>query len=167
PGDTVANLMVTKIGADGMVCVYASQGTELIIDVAGYFPTGNTYNPLVPARLMDTRVKGSTIDGLFLGDGVREAGEVTELTVTNRGGVPIRARTVVLNVTVTEPSGAGFVTVYPCGVATPLASNLNFEAGTTAANAVVVKVGDDGKVCFFSSRSTQLIVDVNGYFPSG
>ena len=73
----------------------------------------------------------------------------------------------VLNVTVTEPSGAGFVTVYPCGVATPLASNLNFEAGTTAANAVVVKVGDDGKVCLFSSRSTQLIVDVNGYFPSG
>jgi hypothetical protein len=68
---------------------------------------------------------------------------------------------------VTQPSGAGYVTVYPCGVATPLASNLNFEAGMTVANAVIVKVGSDGKVCLFSSKSTQLIVDVNGFFPSG
>jgi hypothetical protein len=89
------------------------------------------------------------------------------LTVTNRGGVPNNAGTVVLNVTVTEPTSAGFVTVYPCGIATPLASNLNYEAGTTVANAVVVKVGADGKVCLFNSRSSQLVVDVNGFFPSG
>ena len=166
-GATVANLIASKIGDGGAVCVYTSQGIDLIVDVAGYFPAGASYSSLVPARLLDTRATGSTIDGQFVGGGAREAGEVTELTVTNRGGVPAGAGTVVLNVTVTEPSGAGYVTVYPCGVNTPLASNLNFEAGTTAANAVIVKVGNDGKVCLFSSRSTQLIVDVNGYFPSG
>ena len=166
-GDTVANLMVSKIGDGGAVCVYTSQATDLVVDAAGFFPAGNSYNSLVPARLLDTRQTGATIDGQFVRSGLREAGEITELTVTDRGGVPATARTVVLNVTVTEPSGSGYVTVYPCGIATPLASNLNFEAGTTAANAVVVKVGVDGKVCLFSSRSTQLIVDVNGFFPSG
>jgi HYR domain len=166
-GATVANLIAAKIGDGGSVCVYTSQPTHVIVDVAGFFPAGSSYTSLVPARLLDTRATGSTIDGQFVGAGAPEAGEVTELTVTNRGGVPAGAATVVLNVTVTEPSAAGFVTVYPCGIATPLASNLNFEAGATGANAVIAKVGADGKVCLFTSRSTQLIVDVNGFFPSG
>ena len=48
------------------------------------------------------------------------------LQVTGRGAVPGDATAVVLNVTVTQPLGSGFVTVYPCGDPRPLASNLNF-----------------------------------------
>jgi len=165
-GMTVANMVVSKIGDGGAVCIFASQGTQVIVDVAGYFPATTTFNSLVPARLMDTRPNQSTIDGLFLGAGPREAGEITELQVTNRGGVPSGAATVVLNVTVTEPSAEGFLTVYPCGVTPPLASNLNFLQGSTVANAVIAKVGVDGKVCFFNSKKTQIVVDVNGFFPA-
>lgn len=88
-----------------------------------------------------------------------------QLTVVGRAGVPVDASAVVLNVTVTDPAAAGFVTVFPCGVVQPTASNLNFVAGSTVPNAVIAKVGDGGKVCLFSSQATQLIVDVNGYFP--
>jgi hypothetical protein len=85
-----------------------------------------------------------------------------ELQVGGRGGVAADAKAVALNVTVTEASDAGFVTVFPCGVAIPTASNLNFVAGGTVANAVITKVGTGGKVCLFANRTTHLIVDVNG-----
>jgi hypothetical protein len=73
----------------------------------------------------------------------------------------------VLNVTAVEPSSAGFVTVFPCsagdgGGRPPEASNLNFKAGQTVANAVVSMVGTGGAVCAFSSVDTDLLVDVNG-----
>jgi hypothetical protein len=70
----------------------------------------------------------------------------------------------VLNVTVDQPSAAGFLTVYRCGTSTPNASNVNFSAGQTTANSVTVSVGTNGKVCVYSSSSTQLIVDVDASF---
>ena len=164
-GATLANMVVSKLGQGGAVCVFTNQGTHLVVDVSGYFPLGSSYHSLVPARLLETRPGETTIDAQFLGAGLREAGEVTELTVANRGGVPTGVSSVVFNVTVTGPTADGFVTVYPCGIPTPLASNLNFEPGQTVANAVVVKVGSDGTVCLFNSKPTHLVVDVNGYFP--
>ncbi|MEY2415871.1 MAG: hypothetical protein QOH53_1205, partial [Ilumatobacteraceae bacterium] len=162
-GSTVANLVVAKIGAGGAVCIYNNQGTHLVVDVNGYFPGTTSYHPLDPARLLDTRPGMSTIDTQFVGAGLLPAGTVSELTVAGRGGVPANAATVVLNVTVTEPTAAGFITVYPCGISTPLASNLNYGIGTTVAIAAVVQVGSNGKVCLFNSGATQLVVDVNGY----
>ena len=104
---------------------------------------------------------------LFNGVGLRGAGSVTALPVLGRGGVGGDAGAVVLNVTVTDPQAAGFVTVFPCGSAQPNASSLNYVAGATVANAVVVKVGDGGQVCLFTQSATHLIADVNGYFPVG
>jgi alpha-tubulin suppressor-like RCC1 family protein len=75
---------------------------------------------------------------------------------------------VVLNVTVTEPSGMSFVTVFPGGQARPLASSLNVVAGQTVANAVVVKPGADGTVALYNDRgSAHVVVDVAGWMPPG
>ena len=98
-----------------------------------------------------------------VGEGI--ATLLTELAVIGRGGVAASATSVVLNVTVTQPKGAGFVSVYPCGLSQPVVSNLNFAAGQTIPNAVVVKVGTDGKVCLYTLAATHLLVDVGGYFP--
>jgi hypothetical protein len=113
---------------------------------------------------LDTRPGASTVDGQLAGFGERPAGTVTELHVTGRAGVPADATSVVLNVTVTEPQQAGYVTVFPCGTAVPNASNLNFVAGQTIPNAVIAKVGTNGNVCLYSSARTQLVADVNGWF---
>jgi hypothetical protein len=165
-GATVANLVVAKIGASGSVCIFTNSAIDLIADVNGYFPATTSYKPLDPARLLETRSGLSTIDGLFNGIGLRSVNEITELTVTSRGGVPLGAATVVLNVTVAGSTAPGFVTVYPCGITAPLASNLNYGVNTVVANAVTVKVGTDGKVCLRNSGPTELVVDVNGYLPT-
>ena len=68
----------------------------------------------------------------------------------------------VLNVTVTEPTQAGFLTAFPCGQALPPTSNLNYVPGQTIAASVLVPPGPDGRVCLFVSGTTHVVVDVFG-----
>ena len=77
---------------------------------------------------------------------MRAGGTTTALTVAARGGVSDDADAVVLNVTVTDPQAAGYITVYPCGSEQPNTSSINYTAGSTIANAVIVKVGYAGQV---------------------
>jgi Regulator of chromosome condensation (RCC1) repeat len=129
----------------------------------GFYAAASSYTPLVPARLLESRLGAITVDGLSQGTGFRAAGSVTELQVSGRGGVPADASAAVLNVTVTGAQGDGFVTVWPCGTDKPNASSLNFAAGQTIANAVITKVGSGGKVCLSTSTATHLLADINGY----
>jgi trimeric autotransporter adhesin len=163
-GLTIAGLAIAKVSSSGSVCIYTSAATHLVADVGGYFPSTTSYGPLEPARLLDTRPTGGTIDSAFVGANRRPAGTVTELAVAGRGGVPVGVETVVLNVTVTAPTAAGYITVYPCGTPPPDASSVNYDAGTTIANAVAAQLSATGTVCLFNSAPTQLLVDVNGYF---
>lgn len=68
-----------------------------------------------------------------------------------------------LNVTAVLPQGPGFLTVYPCGSLRPLASKVNYFAGQVVPNAVLAKIGTDGKVCIFTLAATHILVDVNGF----
>jgi hypothetical protein len=72
---------------------------------------------------------------------------------------------VALKVTVTQPRAAGFVTVYPDGPPRPGTSSVNFSAGQTVANSVIVAVGAGGLVDFSntSAGSVQIITDVSGW----
>ena len=125
-------------------------------------PVQGTFTPLDPVRVLDTR------DGTGVADqhrGPLGAGQVTELTMAGISGVPaVGAGAVVLNVTATEAPGDGFITSFPCGEARPTASNLNFTHGVNVPNQVTVKVGVDGKVCFFASAKVQLIADLSGWY---
>lgn len=163
-GVTVPNAVITKIGTGGKVCIYTEKAVDLIVDVNGQYPAGTAYSPLVPARLLDSRSPGGdTVDDISQAIGTRTAGSTTELVVATRGNVPAYATAAVLNVTVTNVTGEGFVTVWPCGVNRPNASNLNYVAGKTVPNAVITKIGTDGKVCFYTEAAVDLIVDVNGF----
>jgi hypothetical protein len=127
---------------------------------------GGILTPLAPARVLDTRN----------GTGVPAAGPVAahgtvQLAVLGQGGVPAAGvAAVVLNVTVTSPTAAGFITVYPGPklAQPPTASNLNFSAGETIPNLVVARVGSDGKVDLFngSAGTVHLVADVSGWFGS-
>ena len=94
------------------------------------------------------------------------AGQTLDLQVTGRGGVPSSGvGAVVLNVTATGPTTTGFLTVFPTGVTRPNASNLNFNAGETIPNRVMVGVGTGGKVSIFNpAGTTNVVADVNGWF---
>ena len=78
--------------------------------------------------------------------------------------VPPNARSVVLNVTATDPDAPGFLTVYPGNAPRPFTSNLNYLTGETIPNAVIVGLGPTGTVDIFTLRATHVVVDVVGYF---
>ena len=115
---------------------------------------------MAPLRLMDTR---SGQGGTRLA-----AGSVVPLPVVSlleqAAGAPADVAAVVLNVTAAGAGAAGFVTVFPCGSAPPLASNLNYVAGDVVPNQVTVGVGPAGDVCFTSLADVDLIVDATGAY---
>lgn len=159
PGQTVANLVVARVGAGGRVCLYTMGSAHVVADVNGWFPTGTGYVPASPQRLLDTR-PATVVGGV---PGRVLAGSTRQLVVAG-GGTQPAGRAVVLNVTVTDPATAGYVTVWPCGSPKPMASNLNVSPGLVAANLAVVAVDATGTVCFFASTTVDLIVDRNGDF---
>jgi hypothetical protein len=118
------------------------------------------YTALAPLRLLDTRVSHQTLG----------PGDTLALTVTGGAdAVPADSTAVTLNVTVTDTSAAAWLAVYPAGGAIPLVSNLNWSAGQTVANLVIVPVGTDGQVTFYLPGGyADVVVDLEGYFaPEG
>ena len=167
-GQTVPNLVIAPVGANGDVALYnGSAGTvHLIADVSGYYLSGlptvpGAFGSLTPDRLLDTR------SGLGAPKVSVAAGGRVQLQVGGRGGVPdSEVSAVVLNITVVAPTKPGFVTVYGEGTARPGTSNLNFVAGQTVPNLVIAPVGPGGKVALYngSAGTVQLIADVSGWF---
>ena len=76
---------------------------------------------------------------------------------------------VALNVTVANPTAAGYITVWPSGALRQQTSNLNFQAGQNIPNLIIVPVGPDGKIQLYngSPGTVQLIADVAGYIIGG
>jgi hypothetical protein len=169
-GQDVPNLVVVALSSRGTVCVQPSEAaTHLIADLAGVFPSSSSYRPRTPARLLDTRLGTSTVDGQAVGIGRRSAGTRYELTVAGRAGVPSDVEAVVLNVTATATDRSGFLSVWPCDTPNPPdASTLNFAADHDIPGLVVVQVSPSGTVCLQStSGGTHLIADLEGWFPAG
>jgi WD40 repeat protein len=167
-GQTVPNLVVVPVSADGTVSLdNGSAGSvQLVADVFGYYTSGapaavGAFGALAPHRLLDTR------EGIGAAKRAVPANGSVRVKVTGLGGVPAAGvSAVVLNVTVTSPRAKGYITAYAGGTARPDASNVNFVAGRTVPNLVVVPVGADGTVSLdnVSAGSTQLLADVFGYF---
>lgn len=132
---------------------------------AGAAVDGSRFVAVTPQRILDSRSgQGPADDGVV---GVVASGEVVDVQATGRMGVPLSGVTaVVLNVTITEALGAGFVQVFPTGVGTVgSSSNLNVEySGQTIANQVTVPVGAGGKVSLFVQGGGHVLADVFGYY---
>ena len=128
---------------------------------------GGSLQPVLPARLVESRLGEKTVDGESEGFGQVDAESITRFVVAGRGGVPEGADAAMLNVTAVFPESAGFLTVWSCDGDVPVASSVNYAAGVVAPNAVLTALNDDGEACVYSLSATDLIVDVNGYVPIG
>ena len=170
--DTKANLVEVALGRGGQISVYNQAGTtQVVVDVEGWYdsvqPTSGAglYNPVTPARIADTRPgSGEPYQGSSLG-----AGKSLTIQVAGRGGIPTSgAGAVVMNVTATDATTPSYLTVYPAGGSQPVASNLNFYAGETVPNQVVVPLGAGGAVTVYNALGTvDVVVDVAGWFTDG
>jgi hypothetical protein len=121
---------------------------------------------LVPGRVYETRAGMATVDGLQQATGRRAAGQVTEVTIGGRATVPVNAEAAIVNATAINPSDQGFITIYPCGTPRPDASTLNYSPGQVIANGATIKLGTDAKICVYTHRAMDLIIDVTGYIPT-
>ncbi len=158
PGQTVPNLVIVEVPPSGVISFFNSRGdTDVIADVVGYFDEDRSdesgrFVPFVPERLYDSRESTPDHPAAPLGPG-------ESLVYSDQ----LLASAYVLNVTATEPTSAGYLTVYPFPGDVPLASNLNFVAGQTVANLAYAPAGPD--VGFFNSAgNTHIVVDLFGAF---
>lgn len=171
-GDNRANNLVVPLSATGSLsAVYRSttgKKTHLIVDVTGYFlanDTGATFKSLTPARILDTR-SNKGLAGKFVN------GTARQLTVAGFGGVPAGAKAITGNLTVTQQSAGGYLSVSP-GVpaATPATSNLNFPVSDNRANGLFAPLDGAGKLWIVyksvAGSTTHVILDVTGYFVQG
>ena len=155
-GQIRANSSITRVDASGAFRVFTSATSQVVVDVVGAFvpassSTGGRFVARPPTRLFDSR------NGATLAPG-------TNVTVPIPAGVPGDSVALALNVTVTESTGAGFVTEYPAGRQMPTSSILNVDqANQTRAAAGIFPVSGSG-VALFLSGGGHIVVDLLGYF---
>jgi uncharacterized repeat protein (TIGR01451 family) len=134
----------------------ASASTALT-EVRGFYT-------LPPCRVADTR--GAV--GVPIGGPALAAGEQRPIDVRERCGLPGNAVGVSYNITITGPTSAGNLRLYPQGPPS-LSSVINYVSGQTRANNGIVQIPASGVIvaqCDQASGSVHLILDVNGYFTS-
>ncbi len=161
-GDIRANTVVTPVSASGTICVQSSTGIDLAFDLLGHFATsGFSFQPLVPVRMFDSRVRTSDLNQATNGRTLA-AGQVITLAVAGKQGVPAGAKAASVNITAVTAGAGSYVTAYPCG-ARPLASNVNITPNQPAnANGAMVKLSASGDLCLFAAEPVHVIVDING-----
>jgi hypothetical protein len=170
PGQTVPNMVTVAVGDSGAVDVFNAAGaTHVLFDVVGFYSTADGpaglryFTQYFPMRAFDTRNGAGGVAAQPLGPG----GSL-EFQFGGSGDVPTGARAVVMNVTVTAPTGWGYLSVFPADVARPEVSSLNFVPGQTVANLVTVPLSANGRVRFHNAvGSTHVIADVFGYYAEG
>jgi hypothetical protein len=158
---TIEEVVPTNSG--GIAVVPMSQGGACGSGSASASVAAGTFNPLPPARILDTR-NGINTSRFPVGQGKSILVDIRGL-----GGVPDNGRVsaVALNVTATDSTLGGFLSVHPTDVSLPDISNLNMVPGQTVPNLVIAKVGPDGNICIANDAGTTAIVaDVVGWFDS-
>ncbi|HYK41080.1 MAG TPA: IPT/TIG domain-containing protein [Thermoanaerobaculia bacterium] len=127
------------------------------------YKSGAGFYTVTPCRVLDTRNATGPLGGPALA-----AGAERNFVIAGQCGIPLTARSVSANVTVTQStSGPAYVTVSQGDLAAPVASTMNYSAGQTRANRAVIALGAAGDVrvkCGQASGTTDFIIDVNGYF---
>ena len=181
-GETIANEATITVGADitgenGSIDITNFTGsTDVAVDVQGYYHANPneraaSFYSLTPFRVLDTRVlSGEQGQGETISAGTQISFYPgTRSFLPWATPVPIDATAVVLNVTATNNTAPGFLTLWAANGSQPLASDLNWpSAGTTIPNRVIVPIDHiTGMVTIYSNVATDVVVDVNGYFARG
>lgn len=166
-GRVKANAAIVPAGDNESVSVYATDATDVIIDIDGYFVPASTstlaFFPLEPCRVVDTRNPNGPLGGPIL-----TAGGTRRLPVRQSScNIPSSAQAYSFNYTVVPHNGRplGYLTTWPAGQSQPVVSTLNASTGAVTANAAIVPAGTGGDINVYPyGNDTDLIIDVNGYF---
>jgi uncharacterized repeat protein (TIGR03803 family) len=168
-GRVKANAAIVPAGTpSGAVSVYVTNTTNVVLDIDGYFtaPASGTYQfyTLPPCRLVDTRGADGNLGGPRLLAQTPRSFPLLQSSCIPAGLNPLAYS---LNFTVVpNPSGQplGYLTVWPTGETQPVVSTLNNPTATVVANAAIVPAGTGGAVDVYAYDTTDLLIDIDGYF---
>lgn len=178
-GGFIANGAIVKAGTNGSVNIFTRTKVHMVLDIFGYFTDdpaadGLLFYPIGPCRAVDTR--GAPYGLLPPPFGHQRLLERQVRTFTlpqSPVGTPgcqiPAARAYSLQMTLvpgffTNGLPVAYLTAWPTGQAQPTISNMNSLFGYALANSGIVPAKADGSIDVFSYNTTNLILDVNGYF---
>jgi len=164
-GRIKSNAAIVPAGSSGAVSVFATDTTDVILDINGYFVPGNdpaalAFYPLTPCRVADTRTAAGSLGGPSLAAQSTRSFPI----LASSCGLPSNAQAYSLNFAAVTTNPVGFLTAWPAGQSKPLVAALNDPTGTVLSNAVIVPAGASGDVSVYSTDATDLVIDIDGYF---
>jgi glucose/arabinose dehydrogenase len=175
PGQILSNAFTVSLNASGEFNIFGERTIDMAIDVAGYYSsqatdangTGLLFTPLLrPLRILDTRAGQGTCDSVSTpitgGTSIATTAWLTCESTT----IPNTAQTVLGNVTViNQTAQAGYLTLYPDGVAQPVVANMVYSPSQILSNAFAVRLNSGtGQFRIFAERTLDAVVDISGYF---
>jgi len=126
-------------------------------------PQNTRYYTVPPCRLVDTRWAAGPTGGPIL-----QPGQDRTFALAGACGIPATAKSLSVNVTVTQPAHAGYLAVTAADQQAAGTSMINFAAGQTIANNAILRLSGEGSGSIAVLASTlgtvQFVLDVNGYF---
>ncbi len=168
--EIINNVFTVGLGTgDGAFNLFALNTTDVVVDVTGYYapPAANGlyFHPLPsPVRLLETRA-GQPVGCVKPGAPLAGGTDSLQTATTACTGIPAEARSVVGNATTVSPAGAGYLTLYPADVAgAPLVASSNYNANQIVNGPFTVGLSVNGQFKIFTTQTTQLVVDVLGYY---
>lgn len=168
--EIINNVFTVGLGAgDGAFNIFAQLTTDVVIDVTGYYAPTNAnglyFHPLPsPVRLLETRAGlpvGCFKPGTPLPGGVDTPQQVTGVACV---GIPAAARAIVGNATTVGPQSGGYLTLFPADATRPLVASSNYNGGQIVNGPFTVGLSPAGQFKLFTTATTDLVVDVLGYY---
>jgi hypothetical protein len=164
-GRIKSNAAIVPAGTGGAVSVFATDTTDAILDINGYFDSYTDasalqFYPLTPCRVADTR----TATGALGGPSLQASQARSFPIVLGACNIPGNALAYSLNFTAIPQGPLGYLSVWPSGQSQPVVSTLNAPTGAITANAAIVPAGTAGAIELFATNATDMAIDINGYF---
>ena len=151
-------LTLVPTDASGNVCITGSTRASVRIAVLGAFPLSGTVRSMWTRRIVDTRLGSAT-----------PANVVVRAKVAGLPGVPSLPTLTgaLVQVTSWQPSGIGTAALSPCSSMHRGAPVLAVVPNHAQSGSEMVWPGTTGEVCFWSSVTTRVTIDVTGWSGAG
>ncbi len=149
------------VGTDAIVATYSgdtnySGSSGSLSQLVNPIPSPLQFVAVTPCRLMDTRLTGGPIP----------SGTFRSFPIPQEGGcnIPTSAAAYSLNVSVVPQGSLGYLTIWPTGEGQPVVATLDSLDGRIKADAAIVPAGSNGAVSVYVTQTSNVILDINGYF---
>ena len=151
--------------------IYTAAATDLVVDVLGYYSTqlndsngqGLLFNPLRGPVLLLNTLAGEA--GCYTPQAPMTGGTAyTQASTGACANVPATAQAVVGNAIVVNPVANGYLTFWPSDANQPFIATSNYRTGIFFSRHFTVGLGDDGAFKRYAATTTDLVIDLIGYF---